>query len=578
MTSHKVPATGTPILPNISKKSGALSIALLSVSVSLIALSAEAQVVPGSVNPSRVEQQFQQPAEPSLPSGEAPQIQIPQTAVSGKLAQQFTLRNVVIEDVTVYKPGTFDNLYKDKIGRTVTLAEAREIARGITTRYRTDGYVLSQAVIPTQDLKTGTLKIRVVEGFVDKVYVENDRPSSDRRHLIEKFAQKINAMRPLNTRTLERYMLLISDLPGVTARAIIRPSPGTFGAADLVIKVSNKVWEGSFTSDNRGNKFIGPYQEQLTLTENSALGLGERTTIRGINTIPESELHFFDIQHEEQIDSEGTKVTLLYSNAYTHPGDILKPLDLEGTSDDYAITLSHPFLRSRAENLTGRLTFDARDTENDALGVRLTNDRVRALRLGGTYDTGDKWGGVDLADLSVSQGVSWLDATQGINTSSPNAIRDFTKENISLSRIQTLPKGFSVLTAGEGQYSPHPLFTSEQMTLGGVGFGQAYDSGELSGDSGIAGRVELRYGQPVGWKYFDSYQLYGYYDIGTVWLEGASPGVQDQFSLASTGLGVRSNFTPNLYGYLELGFPLTRNVASTGNEDPRLFFSVTGRF
>jgi len=552
--------------------------AILSTSASLLAFPALAQVVPGTVAPSRVEQRFETPQEPQQPSGPTPEIEVPQTAISGKLAQQFTLEHVEVTDMTVYKPGTFDSLFKDKLGQTITLAQAREIARGITARYRSDGYVLSQAVIPNQNLKSGVLHIRVVEGFVDKVYVENDRPISDRRHLIESYAKKINAMRPLNTKTLERYMLLISDLPGVTARAIIRPSPSTFGAADLVIKVSNKVWEGSFTSDNRGNKFIGPYQEQLTLTENSALGLGERTTIRGINTIPESELHFFDVQHEEQLDSEGTKLILLYSNAYTHPGDTLKPLDFIGTSDNYAITLSHPFLRSRAENFTGRITFDAEDTEDDSSGLRISNDRVRVFRLGGTYDTGDKFGGVDLADFSVSQGVPWFDATEGNDTSRPDASRDFTKENLLLSRIQTLPHGFSFLTAGEAQYSPRPLFTSEQLTLGGVGFGQAYDSGELSGDSGIAGRAELRYGQQVGYKYFDSYQLYGYYDIGTVKLDDTPAGTQNQFSLASTGVGVRTNFTPNLYGYLELGVPLTRKIASEDNEDPRVFFSVTGRF
>jgi hemolysin activation/secretion protein len=503
---------------------------------------------------------------------------VPQTAIAGKLARQFTLQHVEVEDVTVYKPGTFDGLWTAKVGQTITLAEAREIARSITTRYRTDGYVLSQAVIPTQDLTTGTLRIRMVEGFIDKVYVENDRPESDRRHLIEGYAHKINRMHPLNTKTLERYMLLISDLPGVTARAIIRPSPGTFGAADLVIKVTNKVFEGSFTSDNRGNKYIGPYQEQLTLTENSLAGLEERTTIRGINSIPFSQLHFFDVQNEEQIGTEGTKLTFLYSNAYTHPGDQLKALDIQGTSDDYQVTLSQPFLRSRAENFTGRLTFDAHDTEDDQLGTRITNDRVRAFRLGGTYDTGDKFGGVDLADFSVSQGIGGLDATSGLGTSAPNGLADFTKENLSLSRIQTLPLGFSLLTAGEGQYSPHPLFTSEQLALGGVGFGQAYDSGEISGDSGLAGRVELRYGQTAGYKYFDSYQLYTYYDLGTVWLADPGPGTNDEYSLASTGVGVRANINANLYGYAEVGFPLTREVASEGNSDPRFFFSVTGRF
>ena len=535
---------------------------------------ASAQVTPGSVPqsalPTRNEQQFKTPdIQPQAPAGDVtPQISIPQTAVAGKLAQQFTLKSVELQDMTVYKQQDFQGLYSGKLGQTITLADAREIARSVTARYRADGYVLSQAVIPNQDLKSGVLHIRVVEGFVNKVYVENDRNASDRRHLIEGYAQQINKMRPLNTKTLERYMLLISDLPGVTARAIIRPSPDTFGAADLVIKVSNKVFEGSFTSDNRGNKFIGPYQEQLTLTENSAVGLGERTTIRGINTIPWQELHFFDVQHEEQLGHDGTKVTLLYSHAMTHPGDILKPLDLKGTSEEYAVTLSHPFLRSRAQNLTGRLTFDARDTDSNALGTQLSRDRVRALRLGGTYDTGDKWGGVDLADAVISQGTPWFGATDDNNTSRPGASDHFTKGNLSLSRIQTLPKGFSVLTAAEGQYSSRPLFTSEQFTLGGVGFGQAYDSGEVAGDSGIAGKIELRFGQEPGYRFFDSYQLYTYYDVGSAWVNNNAPGVKDEFSLASAGVGIRSNFNANLYGYAEVAFPLTRDVASENDSDP----------
>ena len=258
------------------------------VAAAFVSTGAFAQVAPGSqvVAPNRVEQRFAPVVEPQQPGSEVtPNISVPQTAIAGKLAQQFTLKRVELSDVTVYPAGTFDKIWQGDVGKTITLAQAREIAREITARYRTDGYVLSQAVIPNQDLTTGTLKIRMVEGFVDKVYVENDRPNSDRRHLIEGYAHKINQMRPLNTKTLERYMLVGSRSSGCDGARHHPPSPNTFGAADLVIKVSNKVWEGSATLDNRGNKFIGPLQGQLTLTENSAAGLGERTTIRGINTL-----------------------------------------------------------------------------------------------------------------------------------------------------------------------------------------------------------------------------------------------------------------------------------------------------
>jgi hemolysin activation/secretion protein len=90
--------------------------------------------------------------------------------------------------------------------------------------------------------------------------------------------------------------------------------------------------------------------------------------------------------------------------------------------------------------------------------------------------------------------------------------------------------------------------------------------------------VELRYGQPVGAEWFNSYQLYGYYDIGSVFINDPEPGTDNRLSLASIGTGVRANFTPNLYGYLELGLPLTRVVASEGDKDPRLFFSITARY
>jgi hemolysin activation/secretion protein len=317
----------------------------------------------------------------------------------------------------------------------------------------------------------------------------------------------------------------------------------------------------------------------LTLSENSLAGLGERTTVRGINTIPLSELHFFDIQHEEQIDSEGTRLIALAAFAQTRPGDFLKDARLSGSSDDYSLTVTHPFLRSRAQNFTARLTFDARETEDDGFGNRISNDRTRAIRLGGTYDTGDALGGVNLADGSVSQGVRWFDGTdKGADRSRIDGDPDFTKFNLDLSRVQSLPYGFSVLTAATGQYSSHPLFTAEQFLLGGTGFGQAYDSGEISGDSGVAGKVELRYGYEVAKPWLDSFQLYGYYDIGTVWLNEIAPGTRDEFSLASVGTGVRTNFTSNLYGYVEVGFPLTRAVASENNHDPRVFFSVTARF
>jgi len=538
--------------------------------------------VPSSAAPEHVEERFQPTVEPSTESVTVPTPK-PPVAAKGSLAQQFVLKSVVVEGSTVYTEHSFDDIFQSKIGQKITFADAHEIARAITTRYRSNGYILSQAIVSDKSLAEakhkGVLHIRVVEGFINKITIENQNPGADKRDLIGSYAEKIKNERPLTNAALERYMLLINDLPGVKARAILRPSPDTFGAADLIIQVQNKPIEASFTSDNRGNKFLGPYQEQATVTENSVAGLGERTTLRYINTLPFSDLHYFDVQHEEQLGTEGTRMIAFASFTKTDPGDILRPLQFKGTSDDYSLTFTHPFLRSRAENFTGRIVFDARDTENYAEEAPISRDRVRAIRVGGTYDTNDAWNGVDLANLMLSQGVGWPGATEnGVGRTRAVGEQEFTKGNLDVSRLQNLPHGFSLLAAGSGQYSSEPLLTSEQFTLGGVGFGQAYDSGELSGDKAIAGKLELRYGQAVGERWFNSYQLYSYYDIGSITINKAAPGTSDSLSLASLGAGIRANFTSNLYGYLEVGLPLTRNIASEDNKDPRIFFSLTARY
>jgi hemolysin activation/secretion protein len=364
----------------------------------------------------------------------------------------------------------------------------------------------------------------------------------------------------------------------MSARGSVKPSPDTFGAADLIIDVTNKVSDASFTSDNRGNNYLGPFEQQFSVSENSALGLDERTSIRGLNTIPTSDLHYFSIENEEQIDSDGSKLLMQYSKILTRPHGNISYLGLEGTMDEYTATLNHPFLRSLDSNFSGRLVFDAKDTESDSLGIRQYDDRSRAIRLGGNYNTHDNLKGSDLLDAVISQGVSWPKANSGIGTSRIDGEEDFTKLNIDVSRIQQLPARFSLLTAFSGQYSARPLSLSEQFQLGGVGFGQAYDAGEVSGDSGLAGKIELRYDQPVEKPWLSSYQLYGYYDAGSVRLNDMGPGADNMLSLASAGGGIRSYFTSWLYGYAEVGFPLTRDVASDSGRDPRLFFSITAHY
>jgi hemolysin activation/secretion protein len=88
-----------------------------------------------------------------------------------------------------------------------------------------------------------------------------------------------------------------------------------------------------------------------------------------------------------------------------------------------------------------------------------------------------------------------------------------------------------------GQTFGNRLLTPEQFGVGGSQFGRGYDPSEITGDSGVAGKVELQYNRQHQIKDFVvPTQYYGYWDIGKVWSE--KPRFVGSQSLSSAGVGV----------------------------------------
>lgn len=136
----------------------------------------------------------------------------------------------------------------------------------------------------------------------------------------------------------------------------------------------------------------------------------------------------------------------------------------------------------------------------------------------------------------------------------------------------------SVQLSASGQKSANSLYSSEEFAVGGSRFGRAYDFGEITGEDGAAGSVELRFTldeRPEGVEFL---QLYTFYDNGAVWNRNASEPFR-RHSLSSTGVGVRANFIYGIKTTFEMAQPLTRQVFSSGNNTkPRYFFSLSKSF
>jgi hemolysin activation/secretion protein len=541
-----------------------------------LAVAAFAQTpVPPAAQAGQVEQQFVPEPQPRVRPSE---IQIPpemqQRPPENASTIRFRLKGVVIDGLTVFDLAPLATVYADRIGREVSLANIYTIANELTARYRNEGYILSQVIVPAQTVEGGVIRLQAIEGFVADVRIEGPRSMSGK---VEVLAAKIKTTRPLSMAVLERYLLLINDLPDVHAKATLMASKTLSGAADLLIQVTERTMTAGLHLDNRGSRALGPARLTSELELNNRLGLDERIGIRFITT-GNRELDYLSLSHEQYLGSEGGKVSVSVHATRSRPERaVATPLNLETSGTTLVLVYNHPVLRSRNENFYLRGTLTAHDGESEILDTVGTRDSIRALRLGTTYDLLDAWRGINIVDVEYSQGINDLGASAKNDPllSRAGGRVDFRKLSWYAGRLQSLTENWSLLAALSGQHAFTSLLAPELYSFGGTQFGRGYDPSELVGDHGNAFKLELRRKNLIPGT--TSATSYAFYNQGSV-RQWNSAGLASRQTAASAGLGLKATLDRQISGFLELAKPLTRIVAAEGNRDLRIYAGLSIRF
>jgi hemolysin activation/secretion protein len=541
--------------------------------------------LPGPADPGRITPPLDQlPLPPPRPETDVVPVRRPNAAPDNADQIRFVLRGLAITGVTVYADDAFRSIIEPKIGQEISLGDLYRIADAITARYGDDGYILSQALVPAQRIESGIARIEVVEGVIDRIIFDGDVPANTK--LMQRIADHIRATQPLTAKALERYLLLLGDLPGYDVRSVLSPSE-TEGATDLMIQIDHKPMQGVAVLDNRGTRYMGPIQFQLGTKFNNALGYNEGIGATVVTTGQPNELKSFGLSYETPVTSDGTNLNAAVSKSFVSPGYTLKPLNIDSEVTSVAFGLSHSLIRSRSTNFTVRADLDSKDVKTRSNGGQavLSDDHLRAIRLGGRYELLDNLVTPAFSSFNgrVSHGVGVLGASDKGNplASRPQGNPDYSKVNVETQRLQTLWDDFNLLLAGAGQYSFSKLLSPEEFGFGGEEFGRGFNASEFAGEHGLAGKMELQYGGEGGMLPVDKWQLYGFYDAGAIWNKDPAEGESARHILASMGGGVRLTFSPSVSGYIEVAKPVIDRVHSVGEEngkDLRFFFGIVAKY
>lgn len=515
------------------------------------------------------------PPRPPAAAPVTPEAPAARPAVPRPAGPSFTLRGVRFVGATVFSDAELQGNAADRIGKPVTLADIEAIALQVTERYGKAGYLLAQAIVPMQDVTAGTVEISVLEGRIGRVRIEVDPAAPIQESQVRAYAARIVPGQPLRQATLGRVMLLLSDLPGISAKASLEGGEAA-GSTDLIITVTpERRWDLAFDADNHGSHAISEYRAGLQGRWNSPLRIGDNLDYR-LQFGSGGGLTFGRVSYERPIGADGHRIGLALSRLEYALGKDFAALDATGTANGIDLTLTYPFIRSRSRNLFAKVVLEQKLLEDRFGAVSVVNNkRIRGLSFGLNYENSDQLlgGGYTSAGLTMLLGRLTLNSDE--QRAEDEALRrtagGFTHWNYNLSRLNALSVNTSVFIGLAGQFSDKNLDSAEKISLGGPRGVRAYAPSEATADEGHIVNAELRY-SPTR-----EVSVQGFHDWGVARLNHSPQPLDTGNKVILRGYGV------GVYWGGQTGYSLraslawrgsARGTADSSDRRPRLYLQM----
>ncbi|WP_296595529.1 ShlB/FhaC/HecB family hemolysin secretion/activation protein [Phenylobacterium sp.] len=484
----------------------------------------------------------------------------------------FVLTALTVDGVTAYPLRDFAPLYAGYLAREVTVADLVKIAQAITDKYRADGYFLTRAVVPPQ-APGGHARIRVYEGYIGEIKISGDAAPA-----LGSLLSPLTDRRPLRLTDLERRLTLAADLPGVQPRSSIEPFIEDPARHRLVVAAGLKRWTGSLYVDNRGTESVGPVQANARIARNSLARPGDQLAL-SVLTVPDDPGEFVqgEVSYAAALPG-GSRIRGAASASRSRQGTTPLNNNVGTQSQAASLRITHPIVRGRRESLWASVMLDGRHVEQAFSNGAAYADDLRVLRASLQADRGRGDGSLS-GYLQVSRGLEILGATRkvGFDNSRFDADGSFWKFNAGVSHYRDVGERAGVYVSADGQWAPDPLLLSEEFAPGGLPYGRGYNYAEISGDSGVAGLAEFRYGFAPQRSPVSFLQTYVFVDAAKVWNKRTAFGGRSA-AFSSAGAGARLTLNGRLTMRLEAARPLTRTPFEARDKDWRAFASLWAWF
>ncbi len=469
-----------------------LALAVAGACAALAAPSAQAQTPPDA---GRLLEQTQ-PAPRPVPPAQAPRVVEPPVRPPIVMPEGITVTPSAfrVSGAVSFPAEELLALLKPFLGRKLDLAGLNEAAGAITRRYQSAGHLLSYAYIPAQRVADGVIELAVLEGKLEGVQIVTAQDVRLRDEVIQAHTDALSGAAPLKQAEVERKLLLLNDIAGVTARAAFTPGSSTGGAEMVVSVAEDEPLDVKLEFNNHGTRSTGEYRAGVSLQLRDLFGWGDVTSARAMAS-GRGGLVNGSLASSVPMGGNGFRIGASLSRLTYQLAGAFRNLGATGNANTLGVDVSYPFVRGTSANLSMRLGLETKRLRDDVeLAATRNPKRNDSIDLGLSFDARDGWGGASAGSLTASMGdLQLLGDDPGGTRNLLGGARLYRKLGAQLVRQQSISGPWNLYLRFAGQFSGGNLDSSEKFGLTGPNMVRAYAPGEASVDNGGLLAAEVRY-------------------------------------------------------------------------------------
>ncbi len=397
---------------------------------------------------------------------------------------RFFVKDIQVTGSTVLQPEIKKLIQNSQLKyRTATFADLICLRSRITALYLQKGYVTSGAFLANnQDLSQGIVKIQVVEGELEDIQI------TGLNHLSKNYVRsrlKIGATTPLNQQSLETALQLLILNPIIATVNAELTAGKRAGSNVLLLDIQEAdAFSTTLALDNYRAPSIGEIQGSVNLAHNNLLGFGDRLSTQYDFT---QGLDLYNFSYTIPWNSYDGTLGFSYDNGDSEIiEEQFRDFEIESETKTISFNLSQPLLRSPNQEFTlsfgldlrRRRTFLQGEPFAFPLGGQDGQSNTTVLKFSQDW-VNRNTKSVLAARSQFNIGIDAFDAT--ISNTEPDG-RFFAWQG-QFQWVQQLSARNLMVARVGGQFTPNPLLSLEQFSLGGVNTVRGYQENQLITDS-----------------------------------------------------------------------------------------------